>query len=70
MWIVYSPLVAFIVNLCLLAFLLQFLTEGYDIWERLWVDEKHAVSHDMAFIPKQRKDMGNYDASMRSGSGP
>ena len=69
MWIVYSPLVAFIVNLCLLAFLLQFLTEGYDIWERLWVNEKHAVSHDMAFIPKQRKDMGNLDGSVKSGSG-
>ena len=29
MWIVYSPFVAFIVNLVLLAFLLQFTSEGY-----------------------------------------
>ena len=63
MWIVYNPLVAFIVNLCLLAFLLQFVTEGIEIFKELYVDEKNAVSHDMVLLNTQKKQMEHLDKS-------
>lgn len=57
MWICYSPLVAFIVNICLLMFLMQFCSEGYDIFDRLYVADIHAVSHDMGLLNKDKKIM-------------
>ena len=72
MWIVYSPLVAFIVNLCLLAFLLQFVSEGYDVWDRLYVASDQAVSHDMALLNRGKKKMGQLDggAGQRANTDP
>jgi hypothetical protein len=29
---------------------LQFISEGYDVWDRLYVREEQAVSHDMALL--------------------
>lgn len=70
MWIVYSPLVAFIVNLCLLAFLLQFISEGYDVWDRLYVAEEQAVSHEMALLNPGKKKMGHLDGGPQVMSDP
>ena len=39
MWIRYSPLVSFIVNIILFIFLLQFISEGQDIMQRLFVKD-------------------------------
>ena len=61
MWIRYNPLAAFVVNLVLLAFLLQFFSEGYDLWDRLFVDESDAVSHNMALLNTQKKQMKNFE---------
>ena len=45
MWICYPPMVAFITNLVLAVFLLQFMSEGFDIYTRLYVEEGQAVTH-------------------------
>ena len=43
MWIMYSPFVALVINVILFLFLLQFITEGQDIIEQLFVREDQAV---------------------------
>lgn len=44
MWIYYTFIVAFVINLILMAFLLLFIKNGYDILKELYVDENEAVS--------------------------
>jgi len=44
MWVLYTPQVAFVVNIVLLVFLLVFIINGIDIFNKLYVNEQEAVS--------------------------
>ena len=62
MWILYSPFVALVVNMVLFAFLLQFISEGQDIMERLFVKEDHAVTGKLNLLRDERQEIvGNLD---------
>ena len=64
MWIRYSPLVAFIVNIILFIFLLQFISEGQDIMQRLFVHDDQAVEGKLNLIREDRQDIiGNIDSN-------
>ena len=64
MWILYSPFVAFIVNLVLLAFLLQFMSEGLYVMEKLYVRESDAVKNEMQMINRNRGEIGRLDQNI------
>mmetsp|Transcript_16330 Transcript_16330/g.27618 ORF Transcript_16330/g.27618 Transcript_16330/m.27618 type:complete len:216 (+) Transcript_16330:80-727(+) len=62
MWILYSPIVALVVNIVLLVFLLQFFSECMDIIERLYVKEDQAVSGKLNLLRDERQEvLGNLD---------
>ena len=61
MWILYEINVALIVNIVLIAALLQFSCEGLDIIGRLHVSENEAVKSQIAFL-RPDADISNLDS--------
>jgi hypothetical protein len=54
MWLLYKPIVALIVNIILAIFLIIFVTNGIEIYKRLYVGEDEAVSGKF-------QDFGRYE---------
>jgi hypothetical protein len=54
MWLYYPPTVAIIINVILMAFLLVFIKNGWEIYDKLYVREDEAVTG-------QFKDFSAYD---------
>ena len=62
MWIRYSPFVAFVVNIVLFVFLLQFISEGQDIMSRLYIRDDEAVEGKLNMLREDRSEIvGNLD---------
>jgi hypothetical protein len=70
MWVLYSRLVAMVVNVVLLVFLVIFIVNGIDIMNQLHITEEEAVSGRFQDFNKYQNisDLDNQNAYSHSGS--
>jgi len=66
-WYCYPPTVAVVVNIVLLIFLMVFVVNGFEIFNRLHINEIDAVSGKFGDFAKTYQEMGDLDSRNAAG---
>ena len=61
-WYLYPPTVAVVVNIVLMIFLMVFVVNGFEIFNRLYVKDTEAVSGKFGDFAKTYQEMGDLDS--------